>query len=209
MWPDRASVVWHRVMTSIGMIAIGADRAWAFLATGAVAPEPQMWRELLRLASVGWECALQWTTLGYESAPVLMVGLALTAGIPVLALLGWIIARAVHWYESEQVPIDRADQPRDGRIRIEGQAMAFLISGELIRIGRQDDNDVCLAHATVQSYHALIRRSPDFEFVITDLTDEPGRGIRVNGHAVAMTRLADGGCIEVGDVKLNFEAGPH
>ena len=82
------------------------------------------------------------------------------------------------------------------------------LSGQLIRIGRNEDNDVRLADRSVHRYHAVIERTPEETFVITDLSGTAGNGIRINGERTAKARLADGDVIELGRAKLKFENVP-
>jgi hypothetical protein len=50
--------------------------------------------------------------------------------------------------------------PYDGWIEVEGIAGArHPIGPGILRIGRQDDNDLCLADKTVHRYHAVIHRA--------------------------------------------------
>jgi len=171
----------------------------------ALAESPS-WRDLAQSA---FERAAAWSVAGYEHAPVLMIGLALVAAVPVLALVGWLMMLGAGRGEAALRDAAEAGRPGDGHIRLEGEAQPFPISGELIRIGRQEDNELCISDATVQSYHAMIRRSPECDFVITDISDRRGRGVRVNGRRIAEARLAHGDRIELGDVRLSFEMRPH
>jgi pSer/pThr/pTyr-binding forkhead associated (FHA) protein len=78
----------------------------------------------------------------------------------------------------------------------------------MIRIGRHRDNDVQLHLASVHRYHAVIHRSDDTGFVITDLSGEHGNGVRINGQRRAQAPLADGDRIELGRATLTFASTP-
>lgn len=78
-------------------------------------------------------------------------------------------------------------------------------SALVVRVGREEDNEIRLHHPTVHRYHALIRRSYEDGYEIADLSDETGNGIFVNGEKVAFSRLGDGDLISLGAARLRFE----
>ena len=82
------------------------------------------------------------------------------------------------------------------------------LAGQLIRIGRHQDNDIRLPDTSVHRYHAVIERTPDEAFVITDLSGKDGNGVRVNGERLSRAQLADGDVIELGRTRLKFESAP-
>ena len=82
------------------------------------------------------------------------------------------------------------------------------LAGQTIRIGRHEDNDIRLTDSSVHRYHAVIERTPEEVFVITDISGKDGNGVRVNGARTAQTRLTDGDVIELGRAKLKFENAP-
>ena len=57
-------------------------------------------------------------------------------------------------------------------------------------------------------YHAVIERTPEEAFVITDLSGKDGNGLRVNGEKLIRAQLADGDLIELGRTRLKFESAP-
>ncbi len=61
---------------------------------------------------------------------------------------------------------------------------------------------------TVHRYHAVIRRTTDGVVMITDLSGKDGNGVLVNGARVAEARLTKGDIINIGEVKMRFEAQP-
>ncbi len=81
----------------------------------------------------------------------------------------------------------------------------YLINQALVRIGREDDNDVQLMHNTVHRYHAVIERTPEAEFVIVDVGGADGNGVRVNGTRIDRARLRGGEMLEIGRVQLWFQ----
>jgi pSer/pThr/pTyr-binding forkhead associated (FHA) protein len=83
-----------------------------------------------------------------------------------------------------------------------------VIGRTMVRIGREEDNDICLSPHTVHRYHAVVRRTTEGEVVITDLSGDDGNGVLVNGVRVTEARLTQGDMINVGEVKLRFDARP-
>ncbi|MCH9806980.1 MAG: FHA domain-containing protein [Alphaproteobacteria bacterium] len=75
----------------------------------------------------------------------------------------------------------------------------------VVRIGREEDNEIRLKHSTVHRYHALIRRSFEEGYEISDLSDEGGNGVLVNGAKVLHGPLYDGDVISLGAARLRFD----
>jgi pSer/pThr/pTyr-binding forkhead associated (FHA) protein len=106
---------------------------------------------------------------------------------------------------SEGIPL----WPHQAWIRLEGTATgSVLLAGQLIRIGRHEDNDIRLLDGHVHGYHAVIERTPEEAFIITDLSGKEGYGLRVNGERHARVRLSDGDVIELGHTRMRFERVP-
>lgn len=155
----------------------------------------------------------------YARAPALVMVLAALFIIPVIALLAllahalrlqWRLLRPISFgpvtarvYHAAEIA---ADHPRRAQLLIEGRAPAALpTSPTLVRIGRHEDNDIRLAHASVHRHHALIHRTSDDEYVIVDLSGREGNGVLVNGQRIPEARLAAGDEIVLGTVSLRFE----
>ena len=84
----------------------------------------------------------------------------------------------------------------------------YALGRSMIRIGREDDNDIQLPLATVHRYHAVLHRTPEAEYVITDLSSANGNGLIVNGRRLAEARLRDGDTVQLGEATLTFTARP-
>lgn len=185
-----------------------------------------------------WSGFVDWVAASYAEAPALVLGLAVLAVVPPLALIGWLarsreakpatISEAQTKLQRVRRPAT-AEEPRDSvrtghiPLRMLNAWVEVVAAGEdvskvsdqryslapaLLRIGRETDNDICLDDITVHRYHAAIRRTEDAEFVITDLSSAGGNGVVVNGRTVAEARLASGDMIELGKAKLKFSAAP-
>jgi FHA domain len=164
---------------------------------------------------------------GYDRAPMIVIVLAAMLILPAVALVSPIVRGAAQLTKRERRrrPDSDADSedlrrgPRPGPnvpawpaqawLSIEGEATgAHPIAGEMIRIGRHPDNEVWLTDTSVHRYHAVIHRTEDADFCITDLSGEEGNGVRINGTRRAQSPLADGDVIEVGKARITFASIP-
>src|SRR5690606_16400828 len=116
--------------------------------------------------------------------------------IPVIALLAllahalqlqWKVRRGPQAAQSDEATVNAdeagGDPVRRAQLLIDGRAAAALPTGPtLVRIGRHEDNDIRLAHASVHRHHALIHRTSEDEYVIVDLSGREGNGVLVNGQ---------------------------
>jgi hypothetical protein len=165
---------------------------------------------------------------GYARAPTLVVVLLAFLVLPAAALVAHLVRSAAH--RREQRAATRAAQlraetsamtsdaaaatgaplwQRQAWLSLEGRGGETLpLAGQMIRIGRHRDNDICLPDATVHRYHAVIEHSPEEAFVIIDLSGKDGNGVRVNGERQARVQLADGDVIELGRTRMKFESAP-
>ncbi|MEO1281254.1 MAG: FHA domain-containing protein [Pseudomonadota bacterium] len=76
--------------------------------------------------------------------------------------------------------------------------------GDLLRIGREADNDIVLGSKTVHRYHAVIRRTRDAGYVLVDLSGTGGNGVHLNGERILDGQLRDGDQIVLGTARLKF-----
>ena len=102
-----------------------------------------------------------------------------------------------------------AARPAEAWIDVAGAAgRRYALGRSPMRIGREDDNDIQLPLATVHRYHAVLHRTPEAEYVITDLSSASGNGLLVNGRRLAEARLRDGDTVQLGEATLTFAARP-
>jgi len=173
----------------------------------------------------------QWIGESYARAPALVLGLSVAMVVPPLALAG-LIARRKRRQQAAASPdttlaLTRAGKrtasalaaeasktegfswPTEAWVDIQGTPGGrYVIGRTLVRIGREADNDIRLSAKTVHRYHAAIRRTMDGEVMITDLSGDEGNGVLVNGKPVGEARLKKGDRINIGEVKLHFDAKP-
>jgi hypothetical protein len=169
----------------------------------------------------------------YVRAPALVLGLAILLAVPPLAVLGFVLVRrAPVEGDGETYLVTRTGSRSTGEPTVDGPvltegvpgrpqhawveisaapggaAQRFALNREVVRIGRDPENDIVLSDMTVHRYHAAIHRAENAEYVITDLSSEGGNGVTVSGNRVARVRLRHGDVIELGDQKLTFAARP-
>lgn len=160
----------------------------------------------------------------FERAPALVLGLTALFALPPLVLLGMAVrgrAATVERVEATQLfrrgaPRTRTDSapahgerplwPSQAWIEIPGTGRHAI--GDIVRLGRDVDNDICLEDKTVHRYHAAIHRTDEAAYVITDLSHSGGNGILVNGRRTQQGLLHDGDTIELGQTKLRFLSSP-
>lgn len=108
---------------------------------------------------------------------------------------------------SISVRYDEGGTPKDANAKNrEPQRFAFG-RVTMLRIGREADNEIVLEAPTVHRYHAVIQRTPDAGYVITDLSRENGNGVFVNGQRIAEAQLRSGDEIRLGTAVLAFVLG--
>ncbi len=160
-----------------------------------------------------WDAFVRWLAVEFEQTPAIVLGVGLAFAIPPLALLGVLISR----WRRTNAPFP-TEPPRS--IPISGWKSRGLLvvansRGEvhevglgLVRIGREEDNDVQLMHNTVHRYHAIVERTSDAEFYVMDVSGADGNGVRVDGERVERARLRGGELIEIGKERLRFQLAP-
>ena len=180
-----------------------------------------------------WQQTVIWTagkavgvvSASYDRAPMIVIVLSAMLVLPAVALVSLVVSRTAHLTKRKRRPASNAYSedlrrgPRPGPnvpawpaqawLSIEGEATgAHPIAGEMIRIGRHPDNEVWLTDTSVHRYHAVIHRTEDADFCITDLSGEEGNGVRINGTRRMQSPLTDGDVIEVGKARITFASIP-
>jgi hypothetical protein len=188
-------------------------------------PMPERAREFLTLSLARARDLLQ---AGYQRAPVLVIVLAALLLLPVVALVSYFLQRAARrrseraaisamarkaestqW--SADMPISRSIPARQYEAWLvvgEAAGETLPLAGQMTRIGRHPDNDIRLPDSSVHRYHAVIERTSDEEFIITDLSGKDGNGVRINGERLERAHLVNGDVIELGRTRLKFESVP-
>ena len=154
---------------------------------------------------------------GYDLAPALMLGLALLAVVPMIAIISPIV---FHLSQPEAATRCYHPSASDDADDILGNVTTrsviaylevvgvtgkrFAIERDMLRIGREDDNDVRIPSRNVHRYHAAIYRQHLDDWHIADLSGFSGNGIRVNGKPCRDALLTDGDIIELGPGRLRF-----
>lgn len=160
-----------------------------------------------------------WLDVGFAKAPALVIGIAAMLALLPLTLAGRLLAG---WRYSELTlalrrgrPLreDETSQttavpqwPADAWIELtdRGDQSTFWIGRRMVRIGRDDDNELQLPIGTVHRRHAVIVHTDDAEFLIKDLSSADGNGVVVNGKRVGEARLRNGDTVMLGEAVLKF-----
>lgn len=157
-------------------------------------------------------------TRGYHLAPALMLGLALLAVVPMIAIISPIVfhfgqhGAATRRYRASvsedvtnDISGDMATHSTIAYLEVVGApGRCFSIDRDMLRIGREDDNDIRIPSKDVHRYHAAIYRQHIDEWHIADLSGKSGNGVRVNGKSCRDGLLSDGDIIELGPGRLRF-----
>ncbi|MGI9422780.1 MAG: FHA domain-containing protein [Hyphomicrobiaceae bacterium] len=151
-----------------------------------------------------------WVGQAFEESPAIVLGLGFTLCVPVLVLLGAFMRRgqsdsAPSYDEVPQTVPVSAWQNEGVLIDVNNGGKHHTVGHGLVRIGREEDNDVQLVHKTVHRYHAIIERTPEAEFVLTDVSGDGGNGVRVDGERIERLRLRGGEVIDIGRIQLQFQ----
>ncbi len=160
---------------------------------------------LLNATSASWSA-------GYRAAPALMLGLLALIALPLTAFL----ASVARWWQRRRMrPVM---QPVVADLSVPLHRHAFLellnergrrvaLMHDMVRIGREHDNDIRIPSKRVHRYHAAIHREDFGTYRITDLAGADGNGVSVNGALCSEAELEDGDLIELGPSRLRFHAG--
>ena len=205
------------------------DLALAVAAILGAAPASVLAAGFLESAESILMQGLAWLEAGYQRAPTLMLVLSALLVLPMVALVSFMVQRSGRRKASQAAlrAVQRRAQsgsdwtreglsgttipawPSQAWLTIEGGRIGTVpLAGETIRIGRHEDNDIRLADSSVHRYHAVIQRTAEEGYVITDVSGKEGNGVRINGARAAQAHLVDGDVIELGRAKLKFENAP-
>jgi FHA domain len=224
------------VKTSAVLLAISLWGAWAFAPAAFAAGGPEQasprgapvhaqladdtWQQTAILAARQVVAVI---VAGYQKAPLLVVVLSALLVLPAVALASWIMraagksaTRATRQHRASRDRMrgsaagpDVSAWPAQAWLSVEGEARGtHPVAGEMIRIGRHPDNEVWLTDTSVHRYHAVIHRTQDADFFITDLSGQEGNGIRINGTRRAQSQLINGDVIELGKARITFATAP-
>jgi FHA domain len=167
------------------------------------------------------DAALRWVmgliVEGYERAPVLVMVLSAVLIVPLAAVLSYVLSslayRLLDRTRASRVmaSVPGADEPpswpSQAWLDIEGHQRSALPSrATLVRIGRHQDNEIFIPDRSVHRHHAVIARTFDADYVITDMSGEGGNGVLINGERFLESRLFSGDVIQLGEARMRFES---
>lgn len=94
--------------------------------------------------------------------------------------------------------------PFGALVELDSKGTRYILKGSAVRLGRGRNNDLVFANDTVSSIHAEILRRRDGSVHVNDLGSS--NGLFVNSERVTETQLRSGDILEIGEVRLRFEA---
>ena len=155
---------------------------------------------------------------GQARAPAVVAGLGALVVVPLIAVSMLFARRLGNSRAAREASASRARRAADTAplprlanvwIDVDGPGRRRLrIAGELVRIGRDEENDLRLDDPNVHRHHALIQRTSDAEFMVVDVSGVRGNGVAVNGRRLARSMLRDGDLIELGSSRVRFRCEP-
>ncbi len=160
-----------------------------------------------------------WLAIGFEKAPALVIGIAVMLALLPLTIIGRVLLRLrysdltlalrrgrPHPDDTTGRTADIAQWPADAWVELSGDVdrSSYWIGRRMVRIGRDDDNEIQLPIGTVHRHHAVIHHTDDAEFMIKDLSSADGNGVVVNGKRVGEARLRHGDTVVLGEAVLKF-----
>lgn len=84
------------------------------------------------------------------------------------------------------------------------KGMRFMLVGQRIAIGRDQENDIHFDSPQISRYHAALRHT-DAGWEIRDLNSQ--NGLSVNGEKVTASLLKRGDTLRLGEIELRFDEG--
>ena len=160
---------------------------------------------------------LRGVELGWSRTPAIAIGIASALSVPFLArLTPTIHALLVPDRSAAQVAARRAhmlSQPSRSFLTkawLEGDGTGnrrVELAREIVRIGHGPDADVRLPGKDSDTVLALIRRTPEAEFVVMDMSGGAGLGLTVNGQRLITATLCDSDQITFGASSIVFRRG--
>jgi len=83
-------------------------------------------------------------------------------------------------------------------------------SSEHIKVGRVDENEVCIADSSISKQHAEVRQVESDQFAIMDLGSKNGTMVEQERLLVRVWQsLESNATVQLGEVKLTFMLGPQ
>jgi hypothetical protein len=168
-----------------------------------------------------------WMASAYDRAPALVLVLGALFVMPMTALLAYS-AMTVRdnmprnalrsWRGPSTSRYKTSEHPETAGVTVaawpttawlttvDGHKHALPSKTGLVRIGRHEDNDILLTETSVHRHHAIVHRTTDGAYTITDLSGASGNGVAVNGQRVAQAQLEHGTVVDLGAARLTFES---
>lgn len=210
-----------RTMTLLIGGALAVASASVAAASGGAASVSWSSPDMLQTIAMGTNQISRVIGLGFERQPAAMLAIAGATAIPAVAILTALVRGARRLMARHADDATTASNTGNSKLSANGKAWIEIEDnngkplpiGELMRIGQSDDCDVALGDPGIDHMHALIRRTPDCEFIIIDISANGSTGVTVNGRRSRQRLLHDGDRIEFGSTYVVFRqalvAGDH
>ena len=173
------------------------------------------WSDLIAFLRLHALQSTEWVRTKYQEAPALVLGVGAALALPAIAILGTLL-RLMFTRPTPRCPVeDRTQRTQPASVwrqqawlEFANSSMAgFHLNQEIVRIGRESDNDLCLSDPTVHRYHAVLEHTPEAEYFVSYIGDPEHNGLFVDGHPVERHRLRGGEILQIGSIKLRFALG--
>ena len=216
---DDIGTVLHAVSVDVWLAKLQPALTSGFTPLLAAAGDPAL--QTTPGVTAWWSRLAVWWHDTYRHAPALVVGLTAMLCVPAFAVLGLLMRTGRR--RRPQVPAagmtdaissdvqtgsargDGLTWPVAAWVEIEGQPKSRVpVVREILRIGREEDNDLVVPAETVHRYHAVIHRTEDADIVVIDTSGNEGNGVAVNGKRASRQQLRGGDVIEIGKARLKF-----
>ncbi len=202
------------VLAALVVVAAGTSGVWQPLLAQSALPT---FAEMHAFAADAHRRIDALIRQGYARSPEMMLGFAIAILLPLLALTAAFTRASVRWHGRRQRMLrhqkvaslasgsDHAAMPAGHAwLELDGSGReAVGLNRELIRIGRDRENELTLEHASVAQLHALIRRTTDWNYLIVDVSGG-GEGVTINGEPKVTSALRDGDRIGLGALAVTF-----
>lgn len=213
----RKATGWAVLVTLTAIAVMATEQPWVKLAVGSLTLPS--WAEIDALVRNSERRLSELIGHGLLRSPEMMLGLAIATLLPLLALASTLVRSLLRWQQRRE-RMRRFEQFRGGSRTVEQAGTAWLeldggeqpraldVRRELVRIGRDGENEVRLDHQSVDHVHAIIKRTPDAHYLVVDVSSRQN-GLTVNGERKTFAPLRDGDRIGLGDLAVTFRrSGP-
>lgn len=224
---------WLAVGAMVLAVAVAAAGLWlgGLEARAQALEQAAMAAQIIKLSALtGWAQLQHAIERALARSPVAIIGVGFGLALPVLGIIACAIRGL--WRMAQRFGAKRRDEPRTdmqaatandkappsprtgpvrpgpGWLDVTRPAPRQIpLASEIHRIGQDADSDLRIDGPDISGTHALIRRTPEREFHLIDVSGGPLALIAVNGELKRQVKLRDGDRIAVGSTQAVFRHG--